>query len=86
MFALDLIENLAIYKVQTLSRFYKSLKEGFNNYHDGPLILLCMVNCLAVLLNFVLLRYIRFAHIIGDKRILPDNSQHEMLNQLNLVK
>ncbi|PFH36475.1 hypothetical protein BESB_046670 [Besnoitia besnoiti] len=86
MFSFDIVEVFTVYKVQTISRFYRSLKDGFNNHHDGPLVMLCTINCAGILLYFGLLRYVRFAHINGDKLLLPDNCQHEMLNQLNLVK
>ncbi|CBZ52030.1 conserved hypothetical protein [Neospora caninum Liverpool] len=86
MFSFDVVEVCTVYKVQTISRFYKSLKDGFNNHHDGPLVMLCTINCAGILLYFGLLRYVRFADINGDKLILPDNCQHEMLNQLNLSK
>ncbi|EPR56546.1 putative transmembrane protein [Toxoplasma gondii GAB2-2007-GAL-DOM2] len=86
MFAFDFIEVCTVYKVQTISRFYASLKDGFNNHHDGPLVMLCTINCAGILLYFGLLRYVRFANINGNKLVLPDNCQHEMLNQLNLEK
>ena len=50
------------------------------------MVFLCTFNCAAQMMNFAMLRYIRFAPICGDKRVLPDNVQQDMLKHLNLVK
>ncbi|KAL8434328.1 hypothetical protein ACSSS7_003226 [Eimeria intestinalis] len=71
---------------ETFSRFYASIRKGYNLFHDLTMICLCVFNCAAQIMNFAMLRYIRFAPICGDKRVLPDDVQQDMLMNLNLVK
>ncbi|KAL8446389.1 hypothetical protein Emag_004755 [Eimeria magna] len=71
---------------ETFSRFYASIRKGYNLFHDLTMICLCVFNCAAQIMNFAMLRYIRFAPICGDKRVLPDDVQQDMLLNLNLVK
>ena len=86
MFCIDIVEVSAVWYTQTHSRFYQSIKKGYNLFHNLPMILLCVFNCAAQIMNFAMLRYIRFAPVCGDKRVLPDNVQQDMLKNLNLVK
>ena len=86
MFSLDVVEVASIWLTQAQSRFYGSIKKGYNLFHDLAMIFLCTFNCAAQMMNFAMLRYIRFAPICGDKRVLPDNVQQDMLKHLNLVK
>lgn len=86
MFCLDIVEVSAVWYTQTQSRFYQGIRKGYNLFHNLSMILLCMFNCAAQIMNFAMLRYIRFAPICGDKRVLPDNVQQDLLMNLNLVK
>ncbi|CDI75722.1 hypothetical protein, conserved [Eimeria praecox] len=86
MFSMDVVEVTSIWFTQAQSRFYGSIKKGYNLFHDLAMVLLCTFNCAAQMMNFAMLRYIRFAPICGDKRVLPDNVQQDMLKHLNLVK
>ncbi|KAL8435879.1 hypothetical protein Efla_002123 [Eimeria flavescens] len=86
MFSIDVVEVSAVWYTQTLSRFYESIRKGYNLFHDLTMICLCVFNCAAQIMNFAMLRYIRFAPICGDKRVLPDDVQQDMLLNLNLVK
>ncbi|KAL8446977.1 hypothetical protein Emed_004734 [Eimeria media] len=86
MFSIDIVEVSAIWYTQTFSRFYASIRKGYNLFHDFSMICLCVFNCAAQIMNFAMLRYIRFAPICGDKRVLPDDVQQDMLMNLNLVK
>ncbi|CDJ36247.1 uncharacterized protein EMH_0065230 [Eimeria mitis] len=86
MFSMDIVEVTSIWITQAQSRFYGSIKKGYNLFHDLAMVFLCTFNCAAQMMNFAMLRYIRFAPICGDKRVLPDNVQQDMLKHLNLVK
>lgn len=86
MFSMDVVEVTSIWFTQAQSRFYGSIKKGYNLFHDLAMVFLCTFNCAAQMMNFAMLRYIRFAPICGDKRVLPDNVQQDMLKHLNLVK
>ncbi|XP_026191423.1 uncharacterized protein LOC34617591 [Cyclospora cayetanensis] len=86
MFCIDVVEVSIIWYTQSRSRFYDSIRKGYNLFHNSTMICLCIFNCAAQIMNFAMLRYIRFAPICGDKRVLPDNVQQDMLKNLNLVK
>ncbi|CDJ48409.1 hypothetical protein, conserved [Eimeria brunetti] len=86
MFSMDVAEVTSIWITQAQSRFYGGIKKGYNLFHDLAMVFLCTFNCAAQMMNFAMLRYIRFAPICGDKRVLPDNVQQDMLMHLNLVK
>lgn len=86
IFFMDVLEVGTVWFVQSLSPYSSSIARGFNRFHDMTMILLCTFNCAAQLHNFALLRYIRFAPICGDKRVLPDNVQQDYLRNLYLVK
>ncbi|KAL8273387.1 hypothetical protein Esti_002719 [Eimeria stiedai] len=86
MFSIDIVEVSAIWYTQTFSRFYASIRKGYNLFHGMTMICLCVFNCAAQIMNFAMLRYIRFAPICGDKRVLPDDVQQDMLMNLNLIK
>lgn len=86
IFVMDIAEVSSVWYTQAQSRFYQSIKYGYNLFHNFPMILLCSCNCAAQVMNFAMVRYIRFAPICGDKRVLPENVKQDMLMHLNLVK